>query len=269
MPEANDELERQRELIFSLLQDQRKFFDRPEAQQARGFITERAEGGASPFGPDVTNAMFADNADAIAAGQAGDTQAINRAFANAGLSGSGAQTSAILNSRSRAAGASRAGRRDITSRAALANFQARERAQQQLVGFLQAQQQAEFQAAQQEANMRSKIHATGDAQNVAQVTATPPEQVAQAQNPGGVAPQAAAAPAAGPNRRQRFGQTPVVSGNFVNLAGGGGVGPMSRGELLFNHRQNVNKAAAVNRFEGQRELQQAQSPFSRALGGFF
>ena len=265
-----DKLAEQRDMIFELLKKQLDFYNRPEAVQAQQLLTDRAQGGSVPFGPNVVNAMFADNADAQAAQVAGDAELINRAFANAGLSGSGLQTSAILNSRSRAAGRSRAGRRDITSRAELANFQAKERAQQQLVAFLAQKQAAEQAVAFREADLRSQIHATGDPQNVAQVTGTPPEQVAQAQNPGGapapLAQQAAPAPI---NRRARHGTTPIVTGNFVNLPGGGGVGPMNANELRFVQSQNLNRNLALNRFEQQRQMQQATNPFSRALGGFF
>lgn len=153
---AETSLEEQRQLIEARLAQLRSFMDNdPQAQALAGFfqgqapqgllgqLQARASGTSSPFGANTIASLIADSTGANARGVQRDSDLIRRSFANSGLSGSGLETSALVNARRQATAANTAARRQITSRAELANFQARERAQQQVQGFLQQQLQAQ------------------------------------------------------------------------------------------------------------------------------
>lgn len=196
---TDDLLAQEREKIFQLLQQAQGLYNSPEASTLLAQLQGRASGEVVPFDNQVTSAMYAANADASAGRVAGEQDMIRQAFSNAGLGGSGLQAQAMVQSRRRANAATRTGRREITSRAQLENYQAKERAQQQVQNYL-AQKNAQIQQAMfQEADYRAKQHATGDATNVAQATGGD----TQGQAPG----QTAAAPAVDPQiaaMRERF-----------------------------------------------------------------
>lgn len=250
-----DELSRQRDLLFEAIQRLGGFYDSPEAQQLLGQFQDRAGGADAPFTPDVVNYQLGQNSAGVSGQYGTEQEMINRAFANAGLTGSGLQTNALINARSRAAHRVREGRRSITSRAELQNYQARAAAQNELAQFLQ-QQQANAQAATVlETDARSKLHATGDANNVAQVTTPNQSNSNTPQAPAAAPAPAPAAPAAPmPKLFQRPLPSNAWSGNF---SPGSAHQAMSQAQYL-NDVENI-------RMENERHQQEYQARLSAWL----
>lgn len=204
--DSSADLETQRRLAFERLTQLRNFYERPESAQLLTQMQGRASGTDSPFSGEVTSQMYGANAD-NANGQFGmEREAILRAMGNAGLGGSGLQANAMINARRRSSAAARSGRMEITSRAALGNFQAREQAQQQLMQYMQQRQGAEQDASFKEIDLRSQMRNIQDA---------PPQAAA-------TAPGAAAAPQTQPNAQNRG----LVQGYFG--AGGGAFNAQSQ-----------------------------------------
>ena len=191
--EAQPSLDDHRNMLFSRLQKLSNFYGwDPEAQQLAQQLQGRASGTDAPFGQGTVDRLVGQESSAASAGLGMEQDEIRQYFANAGLSGSGVEGSSLVNARRRASAATRAARRDITSRADLANFQARQDAQQQLQTYVAQRQQALQDAVFQESQYRSQINATGDAQNVNQATSAGQQQ---AQQPQAQAPAPAPAPA--------------------------------------------------------------------------
>ena len=172
MPANVGDIGSQRQQILDLIQQTGGFFDTdPQAQQLQGFFDTqnaqdllgqfqgRASGADSPFSQNVISSLLAGNSDSAAGRVASEQGQINRQFSRQGLGGSGGQLQANFASQRAASRAQRQGRRDITSRAALGNFQARERAQGQVQGFLNQQLQAQQFLTQQRFGAQSQ--ATG------------------------------------------------------------------------------------------------------------
>jgi hypothetical protein len=168
-----DQLEEQRRKALERLESLRTYYERPDAAQLLAQFQGRASGEQQPFDRPTLDAMYSQNADASAGMFAGERDAIRQQFANAGLGGSGLETSALITSRRRAGAAARAGRRDITSRAALENYQARERAQQQVAQYLRDRQQAEQTAGLAEVDFRSQMREVTDGSGPAAGTGSP------------------------------------------------------------------------------------------------
>lgn len=160
---STDPLEIQRELMFGSLDSLLNFYNRPEGQQLMQQLQQRASGQAQPFTPGVVNAQLANNADASAGQFNNERDMIRMAMGNAGLGGSGLETSALVNSQRQANGMTRAGRREITSRAELENYQAQERAQGQVQSYLAQKQANEAAARAAEVGLRSQMTMEGDA----------------------------------------------------------------------------------------------------------
>lgn len=270
--DPEDLLAQEREKIFGLYGQAGSFYDNPESQALMAQLQGRAAGTTSPFGADVTSGMYAANADASAGRVAGEQDMIRRAFSNAGMGGSGLQAQAMIQSRRKANAATRTGRREITSRAHLENFQARERAQQQVQNFL-AQKQQSMQAAQfAEASARGQQHATGDATNVAQVS-TPLGQ------PGPTGPSGSATVQADRGddaMRKRFmGANPFASGGMwggrpteqqFGLGGTSSMGLNSGGDRMARGQYNQ----AVKSWEQSQQTRQRQADdWSRQQANFF
>lgn len=175
-PATDPLMEEQRRLAFGRLDELRNFYNAdPMALQLQSSLQARMSGQDVPFSQAVRNALLAGNSDAGASQVAGDQAMIRQAMANAGLGGSGIETSAILNARRAASKVTRAERRNITSRAELENFNARTAAQQQAQNYLLQKQQAMAQAGQHEVDLRSQMT---NVQNEGQ--AAPSTQAAQA-----------------------------------------------------------------------------------------
>lgn len=162
---STDPLEIQRELMFQSLNSLLGFYDRPEGQALMQQLQARASGQSQPFTPGVVNAQLANNADASAGQFNNERDLIRMAMSNAGLGGSGLEMSALVNSQRQANGMTRAGRREITSRAELENFQAQERAQSQVQSYLAQKQANEAAARAAEVGLRAQMTMEGDAQN--------------------------------------------------------------------------------------------------------
>lgn len=176
MPEVTtDELAVQRQKIEEAIQRMRGFYDTnaaaqglanfyntPESQTLFGQVQGRAAGQDSPFSANLISSLIADSTSANARGVSRDSDMIRRMMANSGLSGSGLETSALVNARRGATAQTTAARRDITSRAELANYQAKVAAQQEVNQMLQQRL-----AAQQElvAGQRNQAN-QADAQDI-------------------------------------------------------------------------------------------------------
>lgn len=169
-----DLLEEQRNKIFEALAKQMGFYDSADSQGLMQSIMRQVSGQDQPFTQQVVQNMLADNADASAGGYRSNQQMVNRAMANAGLTGSGLEASALMSAQVKAGQAARTGRREVNTRAQLENYSARERAQTQAMNYLAQQEQAKRQVTMAEVGERGKMHATGDATNVAQVTGGQP-----------------------------------------------------------------------------------------------
>lgn len=171
MPDSS--VEEERRLALDRLRQLAAFYEKPEAAQLMQQFQSRANGQDSPYGPDVVNSQLADNSDASAGQVRNERGMIDRAFGNAGLAGSGLQASAHMNSQRRASALARQGRRDITSRASLANYQAKERASQDVLNYLQVQQGAQERAGMAEVGFRSQAREITDAPPQAMAGAAP------------------------------------------------------------------------------------------------
>ena len=156
-------LEKQREAMFAALDKQRGLYQDPLAQQLEAALSGQLSGADSPFTADVVTGLGSQASDAAAAGFESDRDMILRAMANAGVSGSGAQASAMLNAKRRANAANRSARRDIRTRADLENYQARERARASLNSYLSQRASAMQAANLAEANLRSRFEQIGQA----------------------------------------------------------------------------------------------------------
>lgn len=165
MANENDPLEIQRRLMFESLNSLLGFYGRPEGQALMTQMQDRAVGLNQPFTPQVVNNMLGENADATNQSYQSERELIARAMANAGLSGSGLQGSANVNALRKANAATRAGRREITTRAQLENYQAQERAQMQVQSYLAQKQANEAAARAQEVALRAQMTMEGDAAN--------------------------------------------------------------------------------------------------------
>lgn len=179
------------------------FGENPEQLLLQSQLQGRAGGSDAPFTPSVISALLGQSSDALAGRVANESDLVRQNFANRGLGGSGLEASALVNSRRNASAQQIAGRRDITSRAQLENFQARAQAQQQLQGYQQnllQQQQgltqsrfgAQSQAAGMETDFRSRLYEIQN-QEAQQAQRTKQQQsfmnrinllAAQANNPG-------------------------------------------------------------------------------------
>ena len=208
-----DELELARQQMFQRLSDLEQFYQGGDATNLMAQLQAQASGQNVPYTQNVLANMLADNSGASSAQFRGDQQTINRAFANSGMSGSGLQADAILNARQRSAAMTRAGRRDITTRAELANYQAQERGRMQIQSYLAQQEALKNSVVQQQNDLTSKLHATGDGPDVAQVTGgQAPQQAAPAPAP---APMAAPPPM--PTRQ--IAPTPMLGGDPWGVQG--------------------------------------------------
>lgn len=166
-------LEEERAKLFGTLEELRGFYGRPPGADLMSLLMSQAKGERVPFSPDVINNQLAQNAGSGAAANRASQEAINRNFANRGLSGSGMELSALLGQQSKLSAATRAGRRDITTRAELENYYAQERAQASAQAFLKQQAELESASRLAEAGYRSQFHETSSGPKAPQGGAVP------------------------------------------------------------------------------------------------
>lgn len=264
-----DLLEEQRKLLFEALQGSGQFYDtNSNAGALMQAIMRQVSGEDSPFTQQVVQNMLADNADAGAASFSRDRQGISRAMANAGLSGSGLAANAMNMAQSRNAGATRAGRREVQTRAQLENYNAKIQANTQGMNFLAAQARQRQDAAFQEAGYRAQMHETGDAQNMSnQGQGQPQQQTAQPAQP------ALATPT--PARPTQWGSSnvtlmrPIQDTNYWggNSGGFGGAGGSMAGSGNLA-AANANYQSQIQQQERDRqELQRRQVDWDMQYGG--
>jgi len=174
-------LDEERAKILALFQMGRQAYDSPAAQTLESQIAARSSGQSRPFDQNVLAGMYSQNADSAAGGFGAERDMIRMAMANQGLSGSGMETSAILSAMRRQGQQVRTGRRDISTRAALENFGAAERAQAQGMEYLRQRAAYQQQGAFAEAGYRSTLQEP-------ETQGQPGGQVIQAGNAWGPAP---------------------------------------------------------------------------------
>lgn len=150
------DLNAEREKILSLFQNDQQFYNQGPANDLRNMIMGRAGGSDMPYSQAVTGQMFNDNAAAGAGQFSSERDMLRRSLGNAGLGGSGIETRALIQAKTRAQHQMAQGRREINSRAALENFGARERAQQQAQAFLGQQASHQQSGAFAEAGFRGQ-----------------------------------------------------------------------------------------------------------------
>lgn len=148
-------MEQERQQILDLFRQGSSGYGGPQAQALEQQIGARASGQSQPFDQNVLAGMLSQNADSAAGGYGSERDMIRMAMSNQGLSGSGMETSAILSAMRRQGQQVRTGRRDITTRAALENFGAAERAQAQGMEYLRQKLGYQQQGAFAEAGYRS------------------------------------------------------------------------------------------------------------------
>ncbi len=170
-------VEQEREAALARLKQMQAFYERPEAAQLLQQFQQRASGQDQPYSQQVQNSQLADNADSAAGQFRWEREQGARQFGNAGLSGSGLQMSNMYNSQRRASALARQGRNQITSRAALANYQAKTAAQQDVQSYLSQMNQAQMQAGQAEVDFRSQAREVTDAPAPAAAPAASPSGV--------------------------------------------------------------------------------------------
>lgn len=146
----------EREKILGLFQNDQNFYNQGPANDLRSMLMGRSSGQDRPYSQGVMESMFSQNAQGAAGQFSSERDMLQRSMGNNGLAGSGAETRAIIGAKTRAQHQMQAGRREITSRAALENFNARERAQTQAQSFLGQQAQHQQSGAFAEAGFRSQ-----------------------------------------------------------------------------------------------------------------
>ncbi|MFQ5352512.1 MAG: hypothetical protein ACE5D3_05495, partial [Candidatus Binatia bacterium] len=161
--QAQAKLDAERAVAFRDLENVRRFYDRPEAIETQNAIMAQLRGDSQPFGQDVQQAMFADAADAGAGQYAAAQDAYQQQAANAGVKVGGAMYNVA-----RDVGAqTRKARRDIRSRAALENFQAKERAQGAAANYLRDKSAAQWAPVLRSTEMRERFQVTGQSPEAA------------------------------------------------------------------------------------------------------
>lgn len=138
-------VQQERQNALNLYQQDRAFYDSPDAQALQRGFMDRAMGKVQPFTPSVVQNMYGQSAAGANGSFAAERDMIRQNMANSGLGGSGAETTQLLMAQRKASQQAMAGRRDITSRASLENYGALERAQQAAAAYLEqvaAQKQA-------------------------------------------------------------------------------------------------------------------------------
>ena len=129
------------------------FYQQPAGSALMAQLAARASGQDAPFTPQVISSLIGQDVGAAARGVSNQSMLIRQQMANAGMSGSGLELSGLVNARRQASASARQARAQITSRAQLANYQARAQAQEQIQGYLQQQLQAQQFMATQKAQL--------------------------------------------------------------------------------------------------------------------
>lgn len=147
----------ERAKILQILKQSQQGLMDPNSEELKDMLYARGRGNDVPFTPNVLAGMYSQNADSAAAGFGSERDMVRQSMANQGLTGSGMETASILSAMRAQGQQVRTGRRDITTRAQLENFGARERAQAQIQEFLRARAGLQQTGQLAEANYRSTL----------------------------------------------------------------------------------------------------------------
>jgi hypothetical protein len=184
---AEQELRRQRELLFGTLAEGRNLWGSGTNDLLLKNLNEGMQGNLVPYTPAVQARLFSQQADANAASEAAQMARIRSHFANSGMSGGGGELSLMLNAGQERGAANNAALADIGMRSQLENFAAQERARQETLGYLSARSAAEAPYRLAEAQARGRFEVTGVAPgggtSVGMFSGMPTAQ--QAAQPGG------------------------------------------------------------------------------------
>lgn len=213
--EIDAKLERERQLAFGALNDQKAFYDQGTAAELEQSLLGQMRGTDSPFSPTVVSNLVARETDAEAGQLRSEQDLIRSRMANSGLGGSGIATSAMLSAQREASKRSRSASRDIRTRAELENFNARERARSQAQSFVQQEAANRAAAIKQEVDLRSRFQVVGDDRGMDKLAAAlAPQMAAASQAP--VLPQGYQGRATGNEPKAQYGGVTFLNGQGVN-----------------------------------------------------
>lgn len=157
---AEEELRRQRELMFGTLSQGANMWQGGLGDQLRSNLSQGMSG-AGPFTEQVQARLFSQQADGLAAAEAQRMAMIRRQMANSGMAGGGGELAMNLQSGLQRAQGMNAAQADIGMNAALQNFGAQERARDATTNYFSARSAAEAPYRLAEANARGRFEVTG------------------------------------------------------------------------------------------------------------
>lgn len=147
-----------RDQSFAELRGERDWWDTdPNALEVRGSLQGQMRGQDVPFTELVQQGLIGRDSDANASALAQQQELIRQQMASAGLSGGGGQLAAQLSAQRAASAAQRSAARDIRTRAELENFQARERARQEVSQLMAREAAQRMQATNKAVDLRSQM----------------------------------------------------------------------------------------------------------------
>ena len=166
------EMQRLRAQSFGELDQEKNWWDTDQnAVEVRNSLQGQMRGQDVPFTEMVQQGMIGQSQDANAAALAQENQLIRQRMANQGLSGGGGELSAMVQSQRQTSAAQRAASRDIRTRAELENFQARERARQEVSQLMAREAAQRMQATNKAADLRSQLEINRTQENTANTEA--------------------------------------------------------------------------------------------------
>jgi hypothetical protein len=159
--QAEEELRRQRDLLFQTLNEGRAIWDNPLGQQLAATLGAGMSGTNVPFTDQVQARLFSQQADSNAAAEGQRAAQIRRHFTNSGMSGGGGELALLLAGADQRAAANNAALSDIRMRSQLENFGAMERARDATQNYFSSRAAAESPYRLAEANARGRFEVTG------------------------------------------------------------------------------------------------------------
>lgn len=161
--QAEEELRRQRELLFGTLAEGRAIWnnDDPINQQIRTNLNQGMMGNLVPYTPEVQARLFSRQADSQAAAEGSEMARIRRHFADSGMGGGGGELAMMLAAGQRRAQATNAAQADIAMQSLLENFMAQQNARDAAMQYQASRAAAESPYRLAEAQARGRFEITG------------------------------------------------------------------------------------------------------------